>query len=784
MNFPTKKVMPRFLFIIVCFGLIGAAIIGKAAYTMFVQRSYWEVVQARLVKTDMPMLAARGNIISADGQLLASSISEYYLNLDFLARDNDSVRTAKAQHRRDSVFLEKIDSMSEGLHAIFSDKSTSWFHERLEKGFKKRISCTKEVDGKTITYKTRVSSWRIYPKRVTYMQYRAVKTLPIFRESGNKGGFCTEKFTKRMKPFGSLAMRTLGDFSKEKDAPYCGLELSFDSVLRGKNGVRHRQKVMNKYLDIIDVAPIDGLDIQTTIDVNMQDVCEKALVDKLTEINARVGVVILMEVATGDIKALVNMERCADGEYRELQTHAISDLLEPGSVFKPVSFLVAFNDGKIKMTDGVDTGCGIRDMYGEKMKDHNWHRGGYGYLTVPACLQYSSNVGVSYFIDKYYSQNPQAFVDGVMKTGIGMDLKLPIPGYVAPRIRGPRERGERWAKTDLPWMSIGYVTQIPPINTLTFYNGIANNGRAVKPRIVKNVMNKGDVVREYPTEVLVDKMASPEAVKHLQDCLESVVSIGLGKKAGSKHFKVSGKTGTAQIWTKAGFASNYLVSFAGYYPSDNPKYSCIVCIQKPAPASGGGQCGPVFAKIAEAVMSSELKLNIAQARDTVYSHLPFVKNGNMAAAHQVLSQLAVNYTINWDKETAITHVWGSAQNENAEVVLQHHTPALEFVPSVEGMGARDAVFLLEKIGLKVRMKGVGRVVKQSIKAGEKRVKGRSITLLLESKNNKNTSVERPTAASKTAVGDSLKKDSARAQKADSSKQIKATSKTKIKKNKV
>ena len=764
MNFPSKKVMPRFLFIIVCFGLVGIAVIGKAAYIMFWKRAYWEAVGDRFVKTDVIVPATRGNIISADGQLLASSISEYYLCLDFVARDNDSVRTAKAQHTRDSVFLEKIDSMSQGLNAIFPDKSKIWFKERLQKGFDKKTSY-----------------WRVYPKRVSFLQYKEVKKLPVFREKSNKGGFFVESFTKRMKPFGSLAMRTLGDFSKETNKASRGLELSFDSVLRGTDGVSHRQKVMNKYLSIVDEPPIDGLDIQSTIDVNMQDVCEKALVDKLTEINADYGIVVLMEVATGDVKAMVNMGRCDNGGYAEIQSYSVSNLLEPGSVFKPVSFLVAFNDGKIRETDGVDTGCGIRDMYGRKMKDHNWHRGGYGYLTVSQCLEQSSNVGVSYFIDKYYSSNPQSFVDGVFKTGIGDDLKFPIPGYVAPRIYGPSVRGERWAKTDLPWMSIGYATQIPPINTLAFYNGIANNGKMVRPRIVKAAMKNGEIVREYPTEVIRENMASPEAVKHLRNCLERVVSIGLGKKAGSKHFSVSGKTGTAQIWTKSGKTADYLVSFAGYYPSENPQYSCIVCIKKPFPASGGGQCGPVFARIAESVMAGELKPAISAARDTIHSHTPIVKNGNLLAADRVLSELSVGYIKNWSTETAPTKVWGRTESSQGKVELLHSMEPIELVPNAEGLGARDAIYLFEKLGLRVKIKGVGKVVKQSMKAGERIVKGKTVQLLLDSKASKSIKPEPAANQELTDApqADSLKKnETKRDLKPDSARQSKIKEKKK------
>ena len=334
----------------------------------------------------------------------------------------------------------------------------------------------------------------------------------------------------------------------------------------------------------------------------MQDICEKALSDKLTEIDANSGVCILMEVGTGDIKAMTSLRRMADGSYQEINADAVKNLYEPGSVFKPMSFLVGMDDGYIHMTDIVDVGCGIKEMYGRKMRDANWRSGGSGVVTVPQILQKSLNVGVSTLIDRAYHDNPRKFVEGIYRIGVAEDLKIPIPGYAKPRIRMPKADGSNWSKTALPWMSIGYETQIPPITTVNFYNGIANNGKLLRPRLVKAILHNGEVVKEYPVVVLREHMAKAEAVKNIQDCLESVVSVGLGKKAGSPYFHVSGKTGTAQVWTKNGFASQYLVSFAGYFPSEKPLYSCIVCIQKGAPASGGGMCAPVFKRVAETVI--------------------------------------------------------------------------------------------------------------------------------------------------------------------------------------
>ena len=439
-----------------------------------------------------------------------------------------------------------------------------------------------------------------------------------------------------------MATRTIGDLFKTSGLPRTGLELKFDSVLRGKPGIAHRQKVLNRYLTIVDKPAEDGCDVMTTLNVGMQDICEKALSDKLTEIDANSGVCILMEVATGDIKAMTSLRRMDDGTYQEVNADAVKNLYEPGSVFKPMSFLVGMDDGYIHMTDIVDVGNGIKEMYGRKMRDANWRSGGSGVVTVPQILQKSLNVGVSTLIDRAYHDNPRKFVEGIYRIGVAEDLKIPIPGYARPNIRMPKEDGSNWSKTALPWMSIGYETQIPPITTVNFYNGIANNGKLLRPRLVKAIMRGDEVVKEFPVVVLREHMAKPEAVKNIQDCLESVVSVGLGKKAGSKYFHVSGKTGTAQIWTKNGFSAQYLVSFAGYFPSEHPQYSCIVCIQKGAPASGGGMCAPVFKRVAETVMAQRFSSDYSQARDSANCLIPVVSAGNVVAAQSVLERLGIN----------------------------------------------------------------------------------------------------------------------------------------------
>ena len=741
-TFAHKQVIRRFHVIAFLFSLVGLAIIGKAAYIMFVKRDFWRGVSERYVKDSLVIKPNRGNIFSADGQLLATSLPEYKIYMDFVVKDKDSIRQDTLQRYRDSQIVKHLDSIAIGLNRILPGKSVKWYKDRMLAGMKKRSR-----------------HWAIYPYRISFIDYKEIRKLPFFNSGRNSSGFHVETYNETKKPFGSLAARTIGDLYPGKDSARSGLQLAFDTLLRGKPGYAHKQKTLNQYLSFVDVPPVDGADIVTTIDVRMQDFCEKTIVDQLREIGGEVGIVILMEVKTGDVKAIVNMTRCSDGEFREVKNQAVSNLMEPGSVFKPMSFMVAFEDGKISMDDKVDGCNGQKMMYGRRMTDHNWRRGGYQMLTIPECLEYSSNIGVSSVIDKYYHNEPEKFVNGIYKIGVAEDLHLDIPGYSPPRIRRPRKDGSNWSKTALAWMSIGYETQVPPISVLNFYNGVANNGRMMRPRFVTAAMRDGKVIQEFPPQVVRERMCSPEALSNIQTCLEWVVSKGLGKRAGSKHFKVSGKTGTAQIWSRAGFMRDYLVSFAGYFPSDQPQYSCIVCIQKHGlPASGGMQCGPVFSKIAEMVMTATTNQNLRDAQDTVHTLMPVVAGGNIGCANMVLDEMSIGSHLENADESIADAAWGKASLHDGRVNLKAEMLTADKVPDVVGMGGRDALFLLEKMGIKVKLTGVGVVVQQGLAPGHTIRSGETITLRLSCKAGASPQELRPTSLDelKAVQQDSLK----------------------------
>ena len=704
------KIRLRYTGFIFIMAILVIAIIAKAAIIMFAEKGYWMEVADRYVSESKKVPPTRGNIISSDGKLMASSLPEYRIYMDFVAVQNAG---------NDSLLMARLTEICNGLHQIFPDKSAREFRRHLLNGRKKKSR-----------------NYLLYPKRISYLEYKEVKKLPVFNLNKYKGGFHEQAYNQRKKPFGSLAARTLGDvYADATMGAKNGLELTYDSVLRGKDGIMHRQKVRGEYVNIVDEPPVDGCDVITTIDVDMQDIAEKALVDQLKNINAQAGVAIIMEVATGKVRANVNMRRGNDGNFYEMRNDAVSNLMEPGSTFKTASIMVALEDGYITPDYVVDTGNGIVNMHGSNMKDWNWHHGGYGKINVTQILGYSSNVGVSTIIDHFYGNNPQKFIDGLRRMSIDKPLHLGFVGEASPRIRGPKERSY-FAKTSLPWMSIGYETMFPPIYILNFYNAIANNGVMVKPMFVEALAKDGNIVKEFPTEIVNPKICSDKTLEQIRYMLRKVVSDGLAKQAGSKQFHVSGKTGTAQISQGAkGYKSGktkYLVSFCGFFPSESPKYSCIISIEDPGGyPSGGVQAGSVFSRIAERVYAKHLYIDLADAKDSTAILIPDIKNGDIREAAEVLEALNINSNSRSIPE-GHTPIWGKAVNTTNYADLKQQTNyKQQLVPDVKGMGAKDAVYLLESQGLRVRLTGMGKVTAQSITPGSYLHKGQTITLTLK-----------------------------------------------------
>lgn len=764
-----KQIMDRYYAVFIIAVVLGLVVVGQISYLSVVEGDYWAKVAKRFVRDNVPIKALRGNILACDGQVLATSLPEYKLYMDFMDWEPDSTeRHIRNQAWRDSIICadtlrvipgklnragreipeyvqrhaidsckRELDRLCQGMHNIFPEIDPVEFRAHLLAGRAKKSH-----------------NWPLYRKKVSYIEYRKVKELPVFCFSANRGGFHVQEFRSRQNPYGKLAARTVGDlYGGFDDSARCGLELSMDSLLRGKPGYCHRQKVLNHFVPIYDKMPENGYDVRTTLDINMQDLVEKSLGDQLKAIGADFGVCILMEVATGDIKAISSLDRLSDGSYREVSNRAVSQRLEPGSVFKTVSFMVGLDDGAFKLTDMIDTGNGVYEMYKRSMKDSNWRKGGHHMINASEVLEMSSNIGTSRLIDRYYHDTPEKYVAGVYRTGINEDLQLPLVGYAKPPfVRMPKKdkTGKHWANwsnTALPWMSIGYETQVPPISTLTFYNGIANNGKMLYPRFVKDYEREGEIVKEYPVRVLRENMCKPSTIKDLQSALRNTVLKGTGKPAGSKHFHVSGKTGTAQIWTAEGNTSKYLVSFVGYFPSEAPKYTMIVCIKKSSPAYGGTHCGPVFKRVAEAIMAQKPVKNYNALSDTVNVHYPVVHPGNVSSTVRTMAELGIQH-----KEPAGNGQWGTAQRTGGTYVMSDEREDGGLMPNVKGYGLRDAIYRLEKMRLNVRVSGRGRVVSQSVKPGDPVRPGNVVKLVLT------TDGKPPKQVDEKPKADSLKVD--------------------------
>ncbi len=539
-------------------------------------------------------------------------------------------------------------------------------------------------------------------RNVGYTDYLKVKEFPIFNKGVYSGGFIAEHKTVRAHPIGKIAERTIGydDFRGE-----AGIEGAFADYMQGQNGLRWKQKIAkNQWKPINDVnerEPVDGHDIITTIDVNIQDITHHALLDKLEYFEAEHGCAVVMETATGEIKAISNLGRTSKGTYYEKRNYAVWESHEPGSTFKLASMMIALDDKVVDTSTVIDTEKGRIFINGRKVEDS--HHGGYGKISVGRILEVSSNVGVVKVIQKYYDKNPQRFYDKVAEYGFTKPIGFQIKGEGKPYIPNPKDK--EWSKISLEWMSWGYGISITPMQTLMFYNAIANNGVMVKPRFVKELRKEDKVEKVFKTEVLNPKIASDETLSKLKKVLENVVEKGTGRGIYSPNFSMAGKTGTAKKYVprtknskgewEGGFYSSkrYVASFAGFFPADNPKYSCIVVIHDPKKKKGyygATVAGPVFKEIAQ----------------KIYTTTPI---DNQSVDDKIEFAAIDKEYLDFDKEI------------NKEY---------QEVPDVRGMSGMDALALLENIGLKVQFTGVGKVKSQSLRKGEKLVKGRTIILKL------------------------------------------------------
>ncbi|MCH5176436.1 MAG: transpeptidase family protein [Prevotellaceae bacterium] len=760
MKFDKKYISRKFPIVVSIAIVMCGFIFYYMLKTMTVEHDYWIEQNKEINKQTRKIKSAqRGNILSTNGDLMASSLPNYKAYFDFMAGVPKDSRNKKAHVLYDSLYrvrkellLSRMDSIAEGLAVICpaydrSGKPTrdkKYYKEYLMKGWEEAERVEKIKSDKIQRGDTTWTSARL-PYRhydlcdgylLNFLQYNQLKKLPVLCfKSRNRSGLIPEERNNRKKPFGLLANKVLGSLygsnaqkAEGKDGEtndsitaIYGLELAYDSVLRGRDGVSLLRRVRSHNVEIVEREPMNGDDLVSTIDVTLQDVCESALRKKLIDTDAEFGVVILLETHTGDVKAMVNLERDPFNEtnYVERSDYAMGAAMEPGSTFKTASIMVALDDGVISINDKIDTGNGAWPMYGRWMKDSGGR--GHGVIDVTHAMIYSSNIGVSRLIDSKYHDNPDKFIEGLKRVGIGTPLGIPMRGLRDPQILGPKEN-KHWAATSIPWMSIGYGSMVAPMQTVTFYNAIANNGRMVRPRFARAISRGGNIVEEFPVEVIKEQICKPQTLKEIQGILKAVVNDerGTGKRARSKYFSVSGKTGTAQVLYKGNYKTGmHFVTFCGYFPSDAPKYTCLVSVQTRAGGvSGGGICGPVFAQIADRVYSKVVTADVATARDSLSIMVPNVKAGDGLAAQKVLNRLGVSYSGAVQSASLAT-----AEIRGEGVDFTSVESNLETMPNLTGLGARDAVYAIESRGMKARLSGVGKVRSQSMAAGSKVVKG-------------------------------------------------------------
>ena len=699
----------RYYLVVILLCPIIVVILAFTFQIAFVEKDKWDKEAERYQLPDIMINPNRGNIYSINGELMATSVPRYYLYIDFQA---DGFMT-------DTFLYSKkngIDSLAVYLSRKFNNRSVEAYKTYLKRG---------------LASKSR--QYPVYEGRITYMDVKEIKQFPFFRYRNNARVLSQKEMVQRQKLYDRMASRTIGDIYNEIETGGLskgknGLELHYDTLLRGEAGIKSFWRVGRQWTNVTEVEPVDGLDIVTTIDIQIQDFTEKALLDQLTELDAELGIAIVMEVRTGEIKAISNLVRASTGRYVESQNHAVADVIEPGSTFKIASIMVALDDKICTPDDRVDVGNGVFHYAGRQpITDHNANRGGYGNISIAEAIWFSSNIGVAKTILKGYERNPAKFIEGLEKTGINADLNLEIPGAGHTMINSPDSSS--WSRTSLPSMSYGYEVQVPPMQTLAFYNAIANNGKMIRPIFTKEIQREGKTLKRFSTETLRNSICSHETLKIVQEMMLNVVEKGTGASFRSETVSFAGKTGTARIATGGSYLAAHNLSFCGYFPAENPQYTCMVVIRRPRYGTpSGAMPGSVFRTIAEKVYSHQTKLDLRKiAVDSTGVMIPAVKNSDTKSLEYVLDKLKIK---NNTKQIQSEYARYEFLPQKEYLELKELTVREGLVPNVVGMGAKDAVYALERNGLRVSFAGSGQVVSQSVAAGQRIVKGQTVAIVL------------------------------------------------------
>ena len=663
-----KNISYRIYLVAFIIFLMTIAITFKLTKIQWSQGDYLRKLAKERTVRNFVIPANKGNIYSSDGSLLATSIPNYNIRFDAVAPKSDA-------------FEKNVQQLADSLAKILG-KPSSFYHTQLRMA------------------RTNKNRYLLIASDLSYSEYIKIKGFPLFNLGANEGGMITEQETVREHPIGKIAERTIGYDRIDENGIRVGkgIEWSYRKYLNGKDGKVLKQKIAKgqwkPIKDVNEVDPQDGYDVISTIDVYIQDIAHHALLKTLNEFKAEHGCVVVMETKTGRIKAISNLGKLkeTDSTYFETENYAIKESHEPGSTFKLVDMIALLDDHKIDTSKVYDCKGGIIDYKGSKVRDS--HKGGWGKISLARGFEVSSNTVMVQAVYENYKNNPKEFVDRIDRMGLNKPLGLPFQGEGKPYIPHPNDK--HWSAISLPWMAFGYGVSVTPLQTLTLYNAVANNGEMVKPQFVSEIKEWNKVIKTYNKEVINPKICSDETIGKLKAVLQNVVKRGTGKDLYSKNFSMSGKTGTAQAnyGKNGGSEKHYISSFVGFFPAENPKYSCIVVVHKPNTSGnnyyGADVAGPVFKRIAQKIFTDSPSTNE-------------ITNLNKKIRKQELAY--DDYKI---KSSSVSKV----------------------IPNLKGMSGMDAVALLENLKLKVKVIGIGKVKKQSIPAGESLDKNKTIILEL------------------------------------------------------
>ncbi len=678
--------------------LVGASILGKAAMLQFIPDENATALASSFTSKVRSIEPTRGQIWSSDGSLLATTVSEYALRWDTQAMQDKE------------AFDEAKDSLAVVLHEIDPKRSKRDFVRLLENAIRKK------------------SRYELLVKNMTFQELNSFKQLSYVKKGRNRTGFVFEETKKRVKPYGSLASRTIGLF---RESDNVGLELSYDSILSGRPGKQLQElipgSVWKPMTDEFIQEPIPGLDIVATIDVHLQDVAEHALRKQLDSLNGEWGCAILMEVETGYVRAIANLGRTKDSTYSELMNYAISQSVEPGSTMKLMSLMAALEEGSISIDDTVNTGNGERNFNGVVL--HDSHQGGYGSISIKDVFAKSSNVGTALGVRKSFASKPQKFLDYLNGFGLGSTLGIDLKGEGRPSVYAS-VKDEKWSANSLTQMSIGYEVAFAPIQILAFYNAVANGGKMVRPSFVQGVKQSNGKIANIEAVVLRDNIASAHTIEQCRKMME-----GVGEPGGTAYeafkqspYKLAGKTGTSWLWKNGHYQLNrYRASFVGYFPADKPRYSCIVVIEDPRGVYYASKvAAPVFRELADKIYATTLDIHGNNWVATGPSIMPNLRPGMVKNSHALMTAFGLPVI---PKDNGSDWSYLTRDDHSASLTAMHVREGI--VPNCIGMGMRDALQALHQAGYHYKVKGKGRVVSQGVQPGTAVKKGSTIHLQLQ-----------------------------------------------------